>query len=82
MKRILVVDDNVEFLRLLSSVLQKQFQTYEAMGVADALKVLETVTVDAICSDLNMRDGTGLEAGTSSKVTAGRFTHSVPTYVW
>lgn len=61
MKRILVVDDNVEFLRLLSSVLQKQFQTYEATGVADALKVLETVTVDAICSDLNMRDGTGLE---------------------
>lgn len=25
------------------------------------MKVLETVTVDAICSDLNMKDGTGLE---------------------
>lgn len=60
-KRILVVDDNIEFLRLLSSLLQKQFQTYEATGVEDALKVLETVTVDAICSDLNMGDGTGLE---------------------
>lgn len=60
-KRILVVDDNIEFLRLLSSLLQKQFQTYEATGVEDALKVLETVTVDAICSDLNMVDGSGLE---------------------
>lgn len=61
MKRILIVDDNIEFLRFLSAVLQKNFQTYEATGVADALKVLETVTVDAICSDLNMKDGTGME---------------------
>lgn len=61
MKRILIVDDNVEFLGLLSSVLQKYFQTYEATGVANALKMLETITVDAICSDLNMKDGTGLE---------------------
>lgn len=61
MKKILVVDDNVEYLHLLASVLQEQFQTYEAKGVADALKVLGTVTVDAICSDLNMKDGTGLD---------------------
>lgn len=61
LKKILIVDDNLEFLQLLSSILQKQFQTYEATGVTDALKVLETVTVDAICSDFNMRDGTGLE---------------------
>lgn len=61
MKKILIVDDNMDFLRILSSALQRRFQTYESMGVADALKILESVTVDAICSDFNMRDGTGLE---------------------
>lgn len=61
MKKILIVDDNMDFLRILSSALQKRFQTYESMGVADALKILESVTVDAVCSDFNMRDGTGLE---------------------
>lgn len=61
MKRILIVDDNIEFLELLSSVLKTHFQTYEATGVQEAIKLLESVTVDAICSDFNMRDGTGLK---------------------
>lgn len=60
LKRILVIDDDMDFLQLLSSILQKQFQVYEATGVAEAMKVLETVSIDTICSDLNMRDGTGL----------------------
>lgn len=60
LKRILVIDDDMEFLQLLSSILQKQFQVYEPTGVAEAMKVLETVSIDTICSDLNMRDGTGL----------------------
>lgn len=61
MKRLLIVDDDFEFLRFLSSILKKQYQTYEATGVQEAIKLLESVTVDAICSDFNMRDGTGLE---------------------
>lgn len=61
MKKILIVDDDKSFLQCLSSIVRKQFQMYEATGVNDALKVLETVAVDAICSDFNMRDGTGLE---------------------
>lgn len=61
MKRILIVDDNFEFLRLLSSVLNKSFETIESGSVNDAIKLLETTGVDAICSDFNMRDGTGLE---------------------
>jgi len=55
------VEDDISLLQRLSSILKKQFQTYEAVGVKDALKVLETVTVDAICSDYSMGDGTGLE---------------------
>lgn len=61
MKRILIVDDNIEFLQLLSSILKQQFQVYEATGVQEAIKLLETVTVDTICSDYYMRDGTGME---------------------
>ncbi len=61
MKRILLVDDDREFLSVLSEILKKQFQTYEATGVNDALKLLERVPVDTICSDYSMADGTGLD---------------------
>ena len=61
MKIFLIVDDNEEFLEFLSSILQRQFKIYKATGVQDAVKLLESITVDAICSDYNMRDGTGLE---------------------
>ena len=61
MKSILIVDDNLEILQLLSFALKQHFQTYEATGVCEAAKLLESITVDAICCDYNMRDGTGLE---------------------
>ena len=61
MKRILIVDDNTEYLQILSSVLSGEFETITATGVEDALDTLQTITVDAICSDFNMKDGTGLD---------------------
>lgn len=61
MKRILVVDDNTEFLQTLSTVLSGDFDTIKATGVMDALNTLQTIAVDAICSDFNMKDGTGLD---------------------
>ena len=61
MKKILVVDDDAAFLGLLSHLLKKQFQLYEATGVNEALRIIETVPLDAVCSDFNMKDGTGLE---------------------
>lgn len=61
MRNLLLVDDDRDFLQLLSSVLQQDFQVYEAAGVAEALKILDSVPVHAICSDFNMRDGTGIE---------------------
>lgn len=60
-EKILLVDDNLEFLQLLASIVKTHFQVYEATGVQEAIKVLKSVTVDAICSDFNMRDGTGLD---------------------
>ena len=61
MKRILVVDDNTEYLQVLSNVLSNDFDTIKVTGVKDALDILQAITVDAICSDYNMKDGTGLE---------------------
>ena len=61
MKKLLIIEDNNDFLRLLSSILQKDFQVYQATEKKEALNVLETVAVNAICSDHNLLDGTGLE---------------------
>lgn len=62
MKSILIVDDDVDLSGIISSILEKQqFQIYRATGIQEALKLLKYNTVDAICSDYNMRDGTGLE---------------------
>lgn len=61
MKRILVVDDNTEYLEVLSTVLSSDFDTIKATGVKEALNILQAITVDAICSDFNMKDGTGLQ---------------------
>lgn len=61
MKRLLLVDDDAAFFKILSSLLQRDFQVYEAMGVEEALKTLGVVQIHAICSDFNMKDGTGIE---------------------
>ena len=61
MKKLLVIDDNLDFLGFLASALEKYFEVYTATGVKDALRLLEHQKVEAICSDYNMKDGTGLE---------------------
>ena len=61
MKKLLIVDDNLDYLRLLVSIMKKHFEVYEASGVKDALQVLENPEIEAICPDYNMKDGTGLE---------------------
>ena len=61
MRKLLVIDDNLDFLVFLTSALEKYFEVYTATGVKDALRLLEHQKVEAICSDYNMKDGTGLE---------------------
>ena len=46
---------------VLSELLRKEFEVLDSSGVNDALKKLETTSVDLICSDYNMRDETGLD---------------------
>ena len=61
MRKLLVIDDNLGFLGFLTSALEKYIEVYTATGVKDALRLLEHQKVEAICSDYNMRDGTGLD---------------------
>ena len=61
MKRILLVDDDETFRYALSELLSKEFEVLKSFGVKDALEKLKKDSVDLICSDYNMRDGTGLD---------------------
>lgn len=67
MKRILLVDDDNTFRYALSELLRKEFEVLESSGVSDALEKLEITSVNLICSDYNMRDGTGLDLLRSCK---------------
>ncbi len=61
MKRILLVDDAPDYLRILAQVLEQDFEVHTAIGVSEALSQIEKMDMDLICSDLQMRDGTGLD---------------------
>ena len=61
LKKIMLVDDAVDFLKILSNVLKKQYEVYTATGVQEALEMLDKFHVDTICSDLYMGDGTGVD---------------------
>ena len=61
LKKILLVDDNFEFLQLLVRLLEHRFDIITASGVIDAQKILQENKVDIICSDFYMNDGTALD---------------------
>lgn len=55
MKKLLLVDDDRDFRKILSSALEKTFEVWEADGLSQALKVLDTIPINVICSDFYMR---------------------------
>lgn len=54
-------DDDTSFLKILSDALTKDFEVYTANGVSDALSILANKSIHCICSDWNIKDGTGLD---------------------
>jgi DNA-binding NtrC family response regulator len=59
--RILVVDDDPYFLRVLSRILSgENFQVKTAEGATQAAQVLGQDTFDVVVSDLRLPDGDGL----------------------
>ncbi|WP_107667909.1 GGDEF domain-containing response regulator [Cyanothece sp. BG0011] len=62
LKDILIVDDTIENLRVLSSILTEQgYNVRKATGGAMALKVVETLPPDLILLDIMMADLSGYE---------------------
>lgn len=59
--RILIVDDDPYFLRVLSRILSgESFQVTTAEGAAQAAQVLKENSFDIVISDLRLPDGDGL----------------------
>jgi DNA-binding NtrC family response regulator len=59
--RILVVDDDPYFLRVLSRILTgENFQVKTAEGTAAAAQILQQNSFDLVISDLRLPDGDGL----------------------
>ncbi len=64
MKNILFVDDEPHYLAAIKRLLRKhndEWRLYFCESVGDALKVLETVSIDVILSDLQMPEKTGFD---------------------
>lgn len=59
MIRILFVDDDTDYLRVLSYAFMKDFEVSTASGVREAMKFLNEKTVDMVCSDLHMHGEKG-----------------------
>ena len=61
MKRILLVDDSTDFLKILAQALERDFEVHTATGVSEAMAIIGEIEMDSICSDLEMKDVTGLD---------------------
>ena len=61
MKKILLIDDNINFLKPLSNLLQKSFDVRIATGVKEVIQILESIHIDMICSDYFIVDGMRLD---------------------
>ena len=61
MKRILLVDDSTDFLKILAQALERDFEVHNATGVSEAMAIIGEIEMDSICSDLEMKDRTGLD---------------------
>ncbi|WP_455584852.1 hybrid sensor histidine kinase/response regulator transcription factor [Bacteroides sp.] len=59
--RILIVEDNDELRAFVKDCLSDDFQTFDSYNGVEALKVLETESVDLIISDILMPEMDGLE---------------------
>ena len=59
--RVLIVDDDPFFLRVLSRILGgENFQVTTAEGVTEARNILQEIAFDVVISDLRLPDGDGL----------------------
>jgi DNA-binding NtrC family response regulator len=71
MVRVLVVDDETDFLLLVAQGLsQDGFEVVTAIGAAAARQTLNRISVDILCLDVDMPDGDGLDLLEEVRLTA------------
>lgn len=71
MVRVLVVDDETDFLLLVAQGLsQDGFEVVTAIGAASARQTLNRISVDILCLDVDMPDGDGLDLLEEVRLTA------------
>ena len=58
---ILIVEDNIDMRKYISSILQDRYSVLEAENGVEALRILKSMTVDFVISDLMMPVMDGLE---------------------
>jgi len=63
MKKILIVDDDVDFLNLMIMLLNKHFEIDFCHNVKDALMLIETHSYGALVFDVSLPDYTGYYLG-------------------
>jgi len=62
MKKILIVDDDPDILKVVSAFLELEgFEVYQAQSVSEARKVFQKTTPDLIILDIMLPDESGLE---------------------
>lgn len=61
MNKILIVDDEKEILRMLTQLLQSEYQIFTAENATDGLKILEKNDIHVVISDHRMPLCTGVE---------------------
>lgn len=71
MVRVLVVDDETDFLLLVAQGLsQDGFEVVTAIGAASARQTLSRISIDILCLDVDMPDGDGLDLLEEVRLTA------------
>ncbi len=71
MVRVLVVDDETDFLLFVAQGLsQDGFEVVTALGAAAARQTLSRISIDILCLDVDMPDGDGLDLLEEVRLTA------------
>lgn len=62
MKKILLIDDNLDFLNLLAAIAGDYgWEPYKAASVREARKLLTQENYHTVCIDFSLRDGTAVD---------------------
>ncbi|WP_372371462.1 sigma-54-dependent transcriptional regulator [Candidatus Uabimicrobium sp. HlEnr_7] len=60
-KKILVIDDDQNMLRLFQRILQKKYEVFVCSTIKESVEIIDKELINLVVADLNLQDGNGLE---------------------